>query len=502
MALEIEALHTALECFEEECILRRKYGPQDETFADALHAFGSVLLDLDDNERAMDAFVEELDVRAKVLGPDDLSVAEVLDTIGALHLESGDHVEALQSFSRLAKIQKLRLGPDHEDVAETLYSIGLILLSLNDHDEAVVAFREVVEIRQQTFGPMDEAVGDALNITGFLEMKNGNKEQALKLLAKALDIRRHNEEWAKAADTLQQIGDIHRESQDFDLAIDCYKECLKLSSKELGTEDEGIADGYIALGNIQSAVGKHADAGSSYQGAYFIIMRELGDDDERVMPLLLKMGMARLRAGDNDQAEQNLDQFVRLRKTRGENSDIDYVNALRIIGSIRMAEGDEKGAMEVWEEAFDAYTNNRLAYDHPRVGEKLRNLLDGFEDNEEEGPGIAALFNTLRRKGGVMESTNISQSAEDVVNQATFFSTKDLDDRSFQTSSRSLMSSMKDSHSLRGDGYSVTSRSITSRSRTSRGRRSRRSSRIFFDERSVGGSIEQGIGQRAYNKYR
>lgn len=502
-ALEIEALDTALECFEEESILRKKYGRDDEALADALHAFGSVLLDLGDNERAMEAFLDEVDIRTKCLGPEDLTVAEVLDTIGALHLESGDHMAALESFSQVAKIQKIHLGTDHEDVAETLYSIGLILLSLNDHEEALVAFREVVEIRQQTFGLMDEAVGDALNITGFLEMKSGNKEQALRFLSKALDIRRHNEEWAKAADTLQQIGDIHREAQNFDLAIDCYKECLKLSSMELGDEDEGIADGYIALGNIQTVVGQHADAGASYQAALFIIMRVFGDEDERVMPLLLKMGTSRLRAGDTDQAEQNLDQFARLRKTRGENNDIDYVNALRIIGQIRMAEGDEKGAMEVWEEAFDTYTNNRLAYDHPRVGEKLRNLLDGAEDDEDEGPGIAALFNTLRRKSGVMDSTDISRSAEDIVNQATFFTTKDIDNKSFQSSSRSLMSSMRDTHSLRGGGddYSITSRSITSRSsrysRYSRARRSRRSSRNFFDERSVDGSLEQGIG-RAY----
>ena len=494
-ALEIEALDTAMECFEEESILRKKYGQDDEALADALHAFGSVLLDLGDNERALETFLDEVDIRSKCLGPEDLTVAEVLDTIGALHLESGDHMAALESFSQVAKIQKIHLGTNHEDVAETLYSIGLILLSLNDHEEALVAFQEVVDIRHQTFGPMDEAVGDALNITGFLEMKSGNKEQALRLLSKALDIRRHNEEWAKAADTLQQIGDIHREAQAFDLVINCYKECLKLSSKELGEDDEGIADGYVALGNIQTVVGQHADAGSSYQAALFIIMRVFGDDDDRVMPLLLKMGTSRLRAGDTDQAEQNLDQFARLRKTRGENNDIDYVNALRIIGQIRMAEGDEDGAMKVWEEAFDTYTNNRLAYDHPRVGEKLRNLLDGADD--DAGPGIGALFNTLRRK------TDISPSAEDIVNQATFFTTKDIDNKSFQSSSRSLMSSIRDTHSLRsGDDYSIASRSLASRSsrysRYSRARRSRRSTRKFYDERSVDGSLDQSSIGKAY----
>ena len=110
-ALEIEALDTALECFEEESILRKKYGPEDEALADALHAFGSVLLDLGDNERAMEAFLDEVDVRTKCLGPEDLTVAEVLDTIGALHLESGDHMAALESFSQVAKSKRSILAP-------------------------------------------------------------------------------------------------------------------------------------------------------------------------------------------------------------------------------------------------------------------------------------------------------------------------------------------------------------------------------------------------------
>jgi len=454
VCLEIEALDTALDAFEEESILRKKHAPANATLGDAIHALGSVLLDLGDHERAMEAFLEEVDIRRKI-GPDDIAVSEVLDTIGALYLESGDHVAALDSFSQVARIQKLLLGDEHEDVAETLYSIGLILLSLEDHEEALVAFREVAGIRQNTLGLRHELVGDALNVTGFLEHKTGNNEEALATLSKALDIRKHNEEYAKAADTLQQIGDIHREMRNFDLAIDCYQQCLKLSKWELGEEDEGIAEGYIALGNIQTVVGHHSDAGASYQAGFFIIMKLFGNTDDRVMPLLLKMGTARLKACDHDQAEENLLQFTRLRKEQGGNNDIDYVNALRIIGTLRYKIGDKDGAMEVWEEAFDTYTNNRLAYDHPRVGEKLRNLLDGVSPDEppEREAGFANLFSNLTRK---VDTPAPEISAKDVVDQAIFFSTRSLEDTKFG-SNRSLRS-LKDTNS-------ITERSLASRSR-------------------------------------
>lgn len=209
VSLEIEALDTALDCFEEERILRKKHAPANAALGDAIHALGSVLLDLGDHERSMEAFLEEVDIRRK-FGPDDITVSEVLDTIGALYLESGDHMAALDAFSQVARIQKLYLGNNHEDVAETLYSIGLILLSLEDHEEALVQFREVAEIRQNTLGLRHELVGDALNVTGFLENKTGNNKEALLTLSKALDIRKQNEEYAKAADTLQQMGKFSR----------------------------------------------------------------------------------------------------------------------------------------------------------------------------------------------------------------------------------------------------------------------------------------------------
>ena len=146
-----------------------------------------------------------------------------------------------------------------------MYPKGLILLSLQCHEDVLDCFNDVLRIREKTKGDDHTTVGDVLNITGFSEAKCGNGDKAFELLSKALQIREKNEEYAKAADTLQQIGDIFRSGQQFELAIQCYKECLRISCLELGDDNESIADGYIALGNIQSVVGKHQDACASYQ---------------------------------------------------------------------------------------------------------------------------------------------------------------------------------------------------------------------------------------------
>ena len=456
--LEIEDFPMATDIFEEEKLLRTEYFPADAALVVSLHALGSLLLNVGDHERSLATFLEEIDVRKELDGPDNLDVANTLDIVGALYLENGDHSAALDCFSEVARIQKIHLGEEHENVAETLYSIGLILLSLTDHQEALYAFRQVVGIRQKTRGRQDTSVGDALNISGFLEAKCGNKEQALRFLTKALGIRKQNREYVKAADTLQQIGDIHREYQAFDLAVDCYKECLKLNTLELGDEDEEVVDGYIALGNIQAAVGKHSDAGTSYQAGYLIISKVSGEDDERLMPLLLKMGAARLKAGELEQAEQDLQQFTQVRKEDASVDDIDYVNALRLIGQIRCSQGDIEGGMKFWEEAFDKYTENQLAYDHPSVGEKLRNLLDDGEETistREQSEG-GAFFKLFERPSSAQPGQVAQGNPSDDDENDTFFSTQMLDLKQFSTSTKSLRSSIRDGTSVKAGSRAGT----------------------------------------------
>jgi tetratricopeptide (TPR) repeat protein len=100
---------------------------------------------------------------------------------------------------------------------------------------------------------------------GFLQAKRGELDDALSLLWDALRIRKLQQDNVKVSETLNNIGNVHREKQEYELAIECYEECLRIRRAELGNESAKVADALIAMGNVQSDMDYTDDAMDSYK---------------------------------------------------------------------------------------------------------------------------------------------------------------------------------------------------------------------------------------------
>jgi tetratricopeptide (TPR) repeat protein len=100
---------------------------------------------------------------------------------------------------------------------------------------------------------------------GFLQAQRGELDEALSLLWDALRIRKLLNDRIKVSETLKNIGNVHREKQEYELAIECYEECLRIRRSELGDDHEKVADALIAIGNVQSDLGNTDEAMRSYE---------------------------------------------------------------------------------------------------------------------------------------------------------------------------------------------------------------------------------------------
>ena len=67
------------------------------------------------------------------------------------------------------------------------------------------------------------------------------------------------------SETLKNIGNVHREKAEHELAIECYEECLRIRRSELGDLHEKVADALIAMGNVQSDMELADEAMRSYR---------------------------------------------------------------------------------------------------------------------------------------------------------------------------------------------------------------------------------------------
>jgi tetratricopeptide (TPR) repeat protein len=100
---------------------------------------------------------------------------------------------------------------------------------------------------------------------GFLQAQRGELDDAISLLWEALRIRKLHEDHVKVSETLKNIGNVHREKQEYELAVECYTECLRIRRAELGDNHEKLADALIAMGNVQSDMNATEEAMESYK---------------------------------------------------------------------------------------------------------------------------------------------------------------------------------------------------------------------------------------------
>jgi tetratricopeptide (TPR) repeat protein len=108
---------------------------------------------------------------------------------------------------------------------------------------------------------------DVTNLGKTLKAKGGELDDALTLLWDALRIRKLQEDHIKVSETLKNIGNVHREKAELELAIECYEECLRIRRAQLGPDHEKVADGLIAMGNILNDMQRNEEAMQSYQEA-------------------------------------------------------------------------------------------------------------------------------------------------------------------------------------------------------------------------------------------
>jgi tetratricopeptide (TPR) repeat protein len=186
----------------------------------------------------------------------------------------------------------------------------------------------------------------------------------------------HKDE-VKVSETLKNIGNVHREKQEHELAVECYEECLRIRRSELGDDHEKVADALIAIGNVRSDMENIDEAMRAYKEAYKIRTLVHGENDERVAAVLQYMGTMEFRSGDLDNARHYLQDFVNIRRENQSEYDGDYVNVLFMIGNIHKIQGDDTKARECWSEAYQVFQELGLAKENPQIARVMNSLLNG-----------------------------------------------------------------------------------------------------------------------------
>lgn len=183
----------------------------------------------------------------------------------ALH-DKGDVEHAEENYRKALRVQQKQLPKDHPCIAETLLNIVRAQRDTGLGSDAALKTLEWAEklLQGREFGR--EYVG-VLTIKGDLLREKEQFEEALSFARKALKILENivgSEETPDMAITLNGLGSILHDQQNYQDAAKNYMHALTINLKTVGTNHPETAITYNNLGNVYQDVGDDASAEKYY----------------------------------------------------------------------------------------------------------------------------------------------------------------------------------------------------------------------------------------------
>lgn len=233
-------------------------------------------------------------VAAGAFGPSDMRLAKSLGELGRLYTVRGRFDLAEPFLEEELHVKELALGKDEGQTIPAMGSLVRFYLLYGTHSKAEPMTEEILSFIE---GKLEEHTA-AKN--GHLRIKKG---QALEGWAgtAALEARDPVIEWAITCDDL---GNIYRKQEKFDIADRLYKAALDVKTTVLGKEHLSLANSYDNLGLCCLERGDQKNAEQYFKDALAQTQRILPPDSPQVYARLEKLAKCYIKGGKFDEAEQ------------------------------------------------------------------------------------------------------------------------------------------------------------------------------------------------------
>lgn len=364
----------AFSCFDAaQIVYKKKYGLSNLAVSNSLYYMGTIYeMKDDDKEKAIKCYSDSLIGRRKNLGDNHIDVGNVLNRLGNIHKFMGDDERAILCFEECLRIQKITDGSDDLDVAQTLLKLGTVF----DHNErfrnAFECYEEALKIfeSQEDNRKSMNVARTLCNLAGiYVEFHNDEKgiqcySRALRIYKDLLfpdgmkgvtseDMKKEfNDQHKEFADALYHLGYIHMRKENFDQALQNYREALKLYKAMFGNEDLYVAKAMYVVALVRAKQQIYDKAILFFEESLRIRVLHNGNDDVEVAETLFGIALVHEKKREYLEALVNLEECLRIRKIKFGKSSIEVAEVLNNIGIIRGNVHEYDKARANWEEAL------------------------------------------------------------------------------------------------------------------------------------------------------
>ncbi|CAF1146892.1 unnamed protein product [Didymodactylos carnosus] len=205
-------------------------------------------------------------------------------------LETQNYSEALFNHEKALEIYEshsLSAYNHCHEKAVILQGIAYVHLLTENYELALVNYKNAL-----TIGLTAPQIISTSNIIGLL-YKNQfkNYSEALSYCEKALEMYENSLTHYTIAEILYNIGTVHHERKDYELAMFNYKKALSIQLTCLPVNHTGIANTYYRIGIVQQVLQNYCEALINYKKALSIKLKYLSSDDTDIADFYISVAI-------------------------------------------------------------------------------------------------------------------------------------------------------------------------------------------------------------------
>ncbi len=223
--------------------------------------------------------------------------------------------EAALALELPANAAARRAGGDEVSVANNTMYVAVTLSELGRHTEAAEAGRRAVELLTAVHGAQNPSTANGHGALGAILGRAGQNEEAKVHLRIAFDTFRTllGENHPDVAVSALNLGNVLKNEDDLDGARELYELALRIRTAA-GEDELKLAQVYAQLGQVEDAMGKHAEARASLERAVAIFEANPAAPPRQLLAALNNLGLTLMAAGDAEAALSRFEHATELVK--------------------------------------------------------------------------------------------------------------------------------------------------------------------------------------------
>lgn len=338
--------------------------------ASTLIRMGSLHYKLGNRANELSMYTEAKDTYSKAFGEKHLFVAGARKNIGMVLAESGEYDQAMEQFDDAKKIY-IELQQDQSasrDVASAISCMGNVKNRIGELDAALERYEEALamykavqadSIEQEAKSIATNDVTATLKVIGMVHAKKGEPESAMVYFSEALALLQTSGAESTPigretkASVLTRMASILVKNGDLEKAMSHYREAYELTVRSRGTTNHPDVAGILHyIGGTLHKRGEFDEAMDCYQEAIRVYHSTLGPGNPTVAGTLVMVGSIHYKRRNLDSAMMFYREALRLNRDAYGLHHPDIAPILKSIGTILTKKGEYKEAYGIFRDVL------------------------------------------------------------------------------------------------------------------------------------------------------